>query len=577
MAFKIKDGLRIGTKDIFNNNGQIVETLEIDDNGSNFKLSLPLTTLTADRTITFPNANGTVALTSDLPIVNDGILSVAGGTMISGSGTFTANDSDNVSITLNHDNVTRTNNTSTAAPAHGGTFTAIDSITTSTTGHITAVNTKTITLPADNNTDTLQSISADATNNDRFITTVASASGAQTGYSHSNLKYNPSTETLKVTNLVISGTSTTVNTETINLADNLITLNSNYTGSTPTEDGGIEIERGTLSNVSLLWDESAARWTFTNNGTNFYNIPLPTEYDNYDYWTIQDGDTTSYTITSHDTLQIASGTYITSNFTADDILTISHNNTTRSDATSSASPTHGGTFTAVDSVTTNTTGHVTGINVKTVTLPQLPTEKTSKNIVGASNTATTNAIATNGNVYLNHLEDSTVTSAHKIIGAGGTTVTSDASGNITISSSTTESDTLATVTARGNVTSTTINMQNDAGITFSDTTAVDARIDGLNATIASTSQTAIDTFAIASYRSCKYVIQVTQGTNYQVSEIMVIHNGTSTYMTEYAVLETNGTLCNFTSQINGANAELVVTMGSSTSAIIKVQRTLITV
>ena len=53
--------------------------------------------------------------------------------------------------------------------------------------------------------------------------------------------------------------------------------------------------------------------------------------------------------------------------------TISHDSTTRSDTTSSDSPGSGGTFTAVDSVTSNATGHVTGINVKTVTMPTSPT------------------------------------------------------------------------------------------------------------------------------------------------------------------------------------------------------------
>ena len=47
--------------------------------------------------------------------------------------------------TINHDLTTRTNTTSTVTPASGATFTAIDSITTNTTGHVTAVNTKTIT------------------------------------------------------------------------------------------------------------------------------------------------------------------------------------------------------------------------------------------------------------------------------------------------------------------------------------------------------------------------------------------------------------------------------------------------
>ena len=53
--------------------------------------------------------------------------------------------------TINHDLTTRSNTTSTASPGYGATFTALDSITTNTTGHVTAVNTKTVTLPADTN------------------------------------------------------------------------------------------------------------------------------------------------------------------------------------------------------------------------------------------------------------------------------------------------------------------------------------------------------------------------------------------------------------------------------------------
>ena len=60
--------------------------------------------------------------------------------------------------------------------------------------------------------------------------------------------------------LTISGTTTTVNTETINLADNQIVLNSNEAG-TPTQNGGIEIERGTATNKTLVWDEAVDKWT----------------------------------------------------------------------------------------------------------------------------------------------------------------------------------------------------------------------------------------------------------------------------------------------------------------------------
>jgi len=54
--------------------------------------------------------------------------------------------------TINHADITRAANSATSvSPAYGGTFTAVDTITTSATGHVTAVNVKTVTLPADTN------------------------------------------------------------------------------------------------------------------------------------------------------------------------------------------------------------------------------------------------------------------------------------------------------------------------------------------------------------------------------------------------------------------------------------------
>jgi len=61
-------------------------------------------------------------------------------------------------------------------------------------------------------------------------------------------------------NLTVNGTTTTVNTETINLADNIIVLNSNATGSA-SQNAGIEIERGDDVNVQFIWDETNNRWS----------------------------------------------------------------------------------------------------------------------------------------------------------------------------------------------------------------------------------------------------------------------------------------------------------------------------
>ena len=61
-------------------------------------------------------------------------------------------------------------------------------------------------------------------------------------------------------NLTVQGTRTEISSETVLIADNIITLNSNYTGSTPTENGGIEVERGTLANATFQWLEGSDQW-----------------------------------------------------------------------------------------------------------------------------------------------------------------------------------------------------------------------------------------------------------------------------------------------------------------------------
>ena len=72
--------------------------------------------------------------------------------------TSTGSDGDPFDLTIAHKNTTRTNTTSTATPAYGGTFTAVDSVTTNARGHVTGVNTKTVTIPASDNTDTWRPI-----------------------------------------------------------------------------------------------------------------------------------------------------------------------------------------------------------------------------------------------------------------------------------------------------------------------------------------------------------------------------------------------------------------------------------
>ena len=61
-------------------------------------------------------------------------------------------------------------------------------------------------------------------------------------------------------NLTVNGTTTSVNSNTVNIGDNIIVLNSDETG-TPSQDGGIDIKRGTQTSARIMWDESEDYWS----------------------------------------------------------------------------------------------------------------------------------------------------------------------------------------------------------------------------------------------------------------------------------------------------------------------------
>ena len=89
--------------------------------------------------------------------------------------------------------------------------------------------------------------------------------------------------------LAVSGTTTYIDTVNLEVTDNIVKLNAGVTG-TPSTNAGIEVERGTATNTELRWNESTDSWQFTNNGTAYYNIPVPSEYAAGDITGVTAGD-----------------------------------------------------------------------------------------------------------------------------------------------------------------------------------------------------------------------------------------------------------------------------------------------
>ena len=132
---------------------------------------------------------------------------------------------------------------------------------------------------------------------------------------------------------------------------------------------------------------------------NTWDVPV---FDNYDYWVLDaDGNGATANILSGATADFVGGLKITTDSTSGGTLNIVHDLQAQTDTTSTDSPLAGGTFTVIDSVTVDTTGHVGGVNVKTITLPRDDYSIVSK--ANATAGADVDLVDSSGNI------DSTVT------------------------------------------------------------------------------------------------------------------------------------------------------------------------
>jgi hypothetical protein len=201
--------------------------------------------------------------------VYDSTVTITAGTLLSfgtnETGTFTLNQSADKAFTINHDSVTATATAGTAVTlGFGGSFNNISTSYTSE-GHVDTVTTTSVTLPSLGTTSTT-ALAGDTTvddiSNANLLTRLAALESAG-GAADQNITIGAdSGDTIVITgNLTVSGTTTTVNSETINLADNIITLNSNIAGNVnPTQNAGLEVLRGNESDVLIYWNESTDKW-----------------------------------------------------------------------------------------------------------------------------------------------------------------------------------------------------------------------------------------------------------------------------------------------------------------------------
>lgn len=108
---------------------------------------------------------------------------------------------------------------------------------------------------------------------------------------------------------------------------------------------------------------------------------------------------------------------------------------------------------------------------------------------------------------------------------------------------------------------------------FADNSALTPSTTAMTAT---TANQVADSFQTTSYRTAKYLVQMTAGTDYHSTEILLIHDGTTVYMTEYGTIFTNASLGTFDGDISSGLVRLLVTPANINTTI-KIQRLSVTV
>ena len=297
-------------------------------------------------------------------------------------------------------------------------------------------------------------------------------------------------------------------------------------------DAFITVARGTSgTDVALKWLESndaffgAPRWQLTNNGTNYYSI-----------YVTNDADTSA----TANKLVLRDGS---GNINVNDIGVGGDVNIGGGDLT-----------------------------VSTTTFNLANTTATTLNLGGASTTLNVSHVGTGARTI--NIATAATGGASTLTFGGGVTgntlkIRGTAAGQINLTTDVTTgiANLFTSVTCKVQV----------GGVGTKLYAGTQTAITGTTTTVATTSQTVTDQFSTSEFRSAEYLIQITQGSSYQVSKIILVHDGTTPYITEYGTLLSGSTLGTLDVDITGGTARLLVTMANATSASVKVSRTSITV
>jgi len=322
--------------------------------------------------------------------------------------------------------------------------------------------------------------------------------------------------------LTVNGTTTTINSTEITVDDKNLTLGSVATPTDAGADGGGITLKG-ATDKTINWVDATDAWTFSEH------------------------------------INLASGKSYYANGTAlKDVSETLTNKTLTSPVVSGLTLSDASIViegsTANDFETTLTVTDPTGD--RTITFPDATgtVALTSDITVSASstNTFTNKSIALGTNTVSGTLAEfnTAVTDADFVSLAGTETLTNKT------------------------LTSPTLTTPNIGAATATSITLADALIGSATTSLSTTSATVVDSWSASTYSSAKYIVQMKNGGDIEVLEVLVTVNGANNvYITEYADVISNAQIGTTDADYSGGNVRLLVTATDGTT--VKVHKTLI--
>jgi hypothetical protein len=350
-------------------------------------------------------------------------------------------------------------------------------------------------------------------------------------------------------NLTVNGTTTTVNSTTINVDDINIELGAIASPTDTSANGGGVILKGS-TDKTILWDSTNANWTSS------------------EHLNLVTGKSFKINNTA-----VLSATTLGSGVTASSLTSVGTLTSGTWNATTIGIA-YGGT-----GVTTTPTngqlliGNGTGYTVAALTQGTGIAVTNGSGAItianddrGSSQNIFKNFAVSGQTTVVANSNDDTLT----LVAGSGVAITTNASNDsitFAVDASTvgTAAATASSVVARDSNGATKLTKVELVDSTSTSTTVV-TDLDGVSASIVnSNAQTVIDTAATATYRSVSYTVQVSDGTDFQMSHLLVFWKGSDAYITEYGqVYSSASPLTTLDADVSGGDLRLLATNASNT-------------